>query len=112
MRELDTEEARLLLYCETCVVDHDGRMDARHLNEDDNTILEGWHDVGFIASGRVASEYISPALREQRAQWCRLSEEAWQEAHRQRRLRADRAWELRRWRSTAEKRIRKAADDG
>ena len=112
MKELDFNEARLLLYCETCAVDYDGRMDARHLNGADRTILVGWREDGFIESGRVASEYISPALRSPRAQWCHLSEEAWQEAHRQRRLRGQRTWALRQWRSTAEKRSGKVVDDG
>lgn len=52
MKELDINEARLLLYCETCAVDFDGRMDVRYLNGADLTILEGWHDAGFIESGR------------------------------------------------------------
>ncbi len=96
MKELDINEARLLLYCETCAVDHEGRMDACDLNGADLTILEGWRDDGFVESGRVASEFMSE-LHVQRSHWCRLSEEAWQEAHRQRQLRAERGWKARQW---------------
>ena len=102
MKKLDINEARLLLYCETCAVDYDGRMDDRHLNGADLTILQGWHEDKFVESGRVASEFLGNRTR--RARWCRLSEEAWLEAHRQRRLRAERVWEKRQWRSTTEKR--------
>jgi hypothetical protein len=104
VKELDINEARLLLYCETCAVDFDGRMDDRHLNGADLTILVGWQEAGFVESGRVASEFTFRDGRSMRARWCCLSEEAWQEAHRQRRLRAERAWASRQWGSTAEKR--------
>lgn len=103
MADLDGYEARLLLYCETCSVDYDGRMDGRHLNREDSDKLAAWNQAGFVASGRVAFAFITSG-HGVRTRWCRLSEEAWIEAHRQRRLRAERMWKNRRWETTAEAR--------
>lgn len=97
------DEERLLLYCETCAVDHDGRIDIRHLNSDDVAIMEKWDHTGFVESGRIAfNSFVQQAGK--RSRWCRLSDLAWLVAHRERKLRAERGWEKRRWISTAEKR--------
>ena len=100
MAELDGYRARLLLYLETRSVDYDGVLDTKHLNEEDHATLKAWNENGYVKSGRVAFAMIGGSA----SLWCRLSEEAWIEAHRQRRLRAERCFKSRRWQGTAEAR--------
>ena len=97
------DEGSLLLYLETRAVDHDCRIDHRHLNDDDRVILKRWVETGIVEYGRVASQR-DPFGNVQPAQnYVRLSEEAWELAHRLRRERADRRWANRTWQTTQEK---------
>lgn len=91
----------LLLYLETCAVDHCGRVDLRHMNNDDFEQARKWHEEGFIEFGR-----IEPRDRELRrgANWVRLPAGAIAMAHRLRRERAERGWQGRSYMTTAEKR--------
>jgi len=98
MADLDVKQTRLLLYCETRCVDYGGLLDHRHINTEDRAVLKTWDRTGYVKSGRVALEFVGGS----QSIWCRLSEDAWTEAHRQRRLRAERMFKDRRWRGTIE----------
>jgi hypothetical protein len=100
--DMKKPERSLLIYCETCAVDHIGKMDPRHLNAADFEILDRWEKEGFIRYGRIEAAEFQGRSRGARTHWCRLSEDAWQEAHWQRRLRAEGSWEDREWRTTSE----------
>ena len=98
---MNRQDVALLLYLETCAVDHGGLIDARKMNEGDFVLAENWVSAGFLVGfGRVASECI----KGHRTRWVNLSDRAWFEAHRQRRQRHQRIWERRPWYTTEEKR--------
>ena len=42
------EEKSLLMYLETCAVDHDGRVDLRHMNGEDIGVVARWAETGAI----------------------------------------------------------------
>lgn len=94
------DELSLLLYCEARATDRMGATDSRNMNEADRAILAVWNESGFVASGRICSEYVLQG----RDGWVRLSHEATVAAHAERLARAERAWKDRSWRTTAEKR--------
>jgi len=99
IKELSRDEKSLLLYLETCVVDHAGAVDGRKMNQGDFEIVEKWNEVGFIKFGRICFKDIS----ENRANWVFLSEPAWELAHKERRAKAGRMYEKRYYKTTAEK---------
>jgi hypothetical protein len=103
MKTLETmtkDEKSLLLFFETCAVDHAGKVRTAHMNDDDRKIVERWTAEGFVRYGRVASE----GCNEYGTHWCHLSDEAWALAHAERKARAARVWLKRTWRTTEEKR--------
>ena len=100
MSDLSGYEAQLLLYVETRCVDHTGLLDNRHLNDEDRATLKDWNETGYVKSGRLVFKFIGGG----KSIWSRMSEEAWKEAHRQRRLRAERRFSERKWQGTAEAR--------
>jgi hypothetical protein len=127
-RTLETmtkDERSLLLYLETCAVDHTGKVDGIKMNDEDRAIAERWAQEGFIKYGRVCAadafpcatapeeEFLTeededegssaPLLpRSSKLNWVQLSEEAWTLAHAERRARAERLWAKRDWRTTEE----------
>lgn len=105
-RQLTEGEKSLLLYLETCAVDHGGSVAAVHMNDDDFAIVKEWNSGGFVQFGRIRDSDIikRDSMNKQRAHWCRLSDEAWEIAHCSRRERAERAWTSRQYQTTAEKR--------
>jgi hypothetical protein len=99
------EELSLLLYLETRAVDHAGIVDMSKVNGQDHEIIDRWVVEKFIDFGRICYEDIVEVRRFSRpTSWCRLSPEAWEKAHAERRVRAERMWDSKRFRTTAEKR--------
>ena len=80
------DEQSLLLFLETCAVDHAGRVNVQHMNAKDMDSAQRWNKSGFVRFGRIvaadASRYGS--------HWCELSEPAWVAAHQYRKDRAAR----------------------
>jgi hypothetical protein len=98
---MKTIEGRsLLLFFETRAVDHAGRVKTVHMNEDDMALAKRWDAEGFVRFGRIASEH----LNDNGTHWCHLSDEAWGLVSAERKARAARMWESRRWTTTEEKR--------
>lgn len=85
-------ENSLLLYFETCAVDHRGLIAGSRINGEDIAIAKGWNDSGFVRFGRIASESLGKVHSggQPATHWCRLSEDAWEKAHFIRRERAAR----------------------
>lgn len=92
-------ELSLLLYCESRAVNHGGTLDAARLNNDEFEILRRWVDRGFIRYGRIK---MADHAAVKASLWCELTDAAWQAAHAERRQRASRMWEKRRWKKTSE----------
>jgi hypothetical protein len=100
---LSRDEQSLLLFLETCVVDHGGLVNLGHMNGGDYNIAERWAKEGFIQFGRVASATMPPVSRTSAwSHWCQLSEEAWKSVRILRRERAERLWKSRSYRTTEE----------
>lgn len=89
MANLNRVEQNLLMYLESCAVDKAGLFATARLNSAEFQILDRWEADGYARYGRVAFRCIQrgPAPS---THWFELSEEAWLDAHRSRRERADR----------------------
>lgn len=85
---LTRDEISQLLYLETRVVDHLGLIDARQMNSTDFEISQRWNEQGFIHFGRVSFNSIKHNL----THWVKFTEDAWDAAHKARRLRGHRGW--------------------
>ena len=79
-------EQSLLLYLETCAVDHGGKVESVRMNEEDHAIARRWTVEGFIIFRRIKFKEI----RGTRTHTAALSEPAWEAAHRLRRERVAR----------------------
>ena len=89
MRNLETmtkDERSLLLFFETCAVDYGGKIDARHMNDEDFNIAKQWNTEGFIEFGRIRFHDIVG----KQTHWVTLSIDAWVLAHTERKARAER----------------------
>ena len=102
-KEMTKEEKSLLLFLETQAVDYWGKVDIRHMNEDDMNIAERWNKEGFIKFGRICYKDIKPAGIRVSTHWVNLSEKAMNAAHDERKARAVRTWKKREWKTTEEK---------
>ena len=97
-------ELTLLLYLETCAVDYGGTVDGLRMNEEDFSILHLWKLSGFVEFGRLYSKDCQSRPHGRgRSHWCRLGNAAFKTAHDERRTRAGRMWDKRRWRKSEEK---------
>lgn len=87
------DERSFLLYLETQAVDYGGKLQSARMNESDHAIAKKWHGSGFIQFGRIAFDDIKPRGETgeyPRTHWVVLSEEAWAEAHAERKARCQR----------------------
>lgn len=103
------DENSLLLYLETRAVDYSGRIDQMQMNDGDRRLLAEWSASGFVETGRICFKDVTAGHRKQETNWVRLSEVAFQEAHRLRRERAERCWKNKTYKTTQEKRQEKSA---
>ena len=97
------QELSCLLYLETRAVDHAGRVNVVHLNDDDRATIKIWTESGFIEYGRVCFADIGyQSQRHASTTWVKLSDEAFRLAHAERKARAERQWLKRTYRTTKE----------
>jgi hypothetical protein len=94
------DERSLLLYLETRMVDYDGIIDPRMMNEPDFEIAKRWDREGFIKFGRLKMreiKFLDEKFRnaKTRTHAVRFTTKAWEAAHRERRARSARMIE--RW---------------
>ena len=80
-------ERSLLLYLEACAVDSVGKINGSKMNNEDFTIAARWNNGGFISFGRIPHH---DAARTGATHWVRLSDDAWELAHKERRSRSER----------------------
>ena len=99
--DLSREEKSLLLFLETCAVDHGGLVNPAHMSAEDMVIAERWSEDSFVWFGRVLSKSLKATGKY--SYWCELSEAAWLLAHAERHDRAGRMAKKRIWRKTSEK---------
>lgn len=97
---MNRNEKSLLLYLETCAVDHAGRVNPLRMNEEDMEIIKKWTKEGIINFGRICSEDINS----QGSLWVTLPEETFNLAHMERKARSVHMWEKRYYKTTSEKR--------
>jgi len=106
LKQLTKEEMSLLLFLETQAVDFGGLINTVHMNGNDHNILSDWTENGFVESGRVCFEdiekYNLATQVKRKTMWVRLSQEAFDMAHAERKTRAERMWGKRSWRTTQE----------
>lgn len=81
------QERSLLLYFETCAVDHGGTFEAVRMNANDFAIADRWRERGFIRYGRISAHTMRLKGCAPRTHWVLLSSKAWREAHAERRAR-------------------------
>lgn len=93
LKDMNQDERSLLLYLETCLVDHAGKVKSVHMNADDFDITERWEAEEFIEFGRLPSGEIYAAGKKSShvaTNWVRFSDDAWRLAHAERRARSER----------------------
>lgn len=84
--ELTKDQKSLLLFLETQVVDHGGKIYSPSMNALDRMCARRWATDGFIEFGRIPVRKITS----HRCHWARLSDAAWEIVHQLRRERAER----------------------
>jgi len=99
---MSKDERSLLLYVESCSVDYAGKLEPARMNDADMAILKEWGEAAFpfVTHGRIAAADIKAG----KLLWCRLSPEAWELAHEERKARSEHMWGSRKWQTTAEAR--------
>ena len=90
-----------MLFFESCAVEYGGKVDVRHMNEDDFKIAEAWNKTGYIKFGRICAKDIISGIRAS-THWVELSDTAWTEAHVERKERFNRIDSKRTWTRTEE----------
>ena len=101
MSKIGTKDQRsLILYLESRIVDQSGRVDLRHMNDDDIEQAEKWAVAGFIGFGRIVHRDITAGG----THWVTFTDEAWTAAHGERQAKAKRMWSKRTYQTTVEKR--------
>ena len=85
------EQQNLIMYLETCLVDHGGKVESIRMNGEDYAQVELWKAEGLIRFGRLFAREAHKQGRTYKAtHWVLFSDEAWTHAHRLRRERAGR----------------------
>ncbi len=94
------EEVSLLLYLETCAVDHGGMVDARRMNAEDFDLVKKMQDDGLLRFGRMLSAAIGEVGRRFHfSHWVELLDPGWNQVAQLRRQRADRKMMNKLWRT-------------
>ena len=88
--ELTRNELSLLLYFETQAVDYGGKLEAARISPDEISIAKRWNDEGFVLFGRLPFKTVKTVSGVTRTHWCVLSNDAWEMAHKERRIRSKR----------------------
>jgi len=90
------DERRLLTYLESCAVDHGGTVDQRRMNDADRAIAKIWKEIGYLTEWRRIPFDALPKSQNPAhiPSWLvKLSDEAWKDAHQERRNRHGRLLE-------------------
>lgn len=91
--KLDRQQENLLMFFETCMVDHVGNVSGEHMNEADFKQARQWTKDSFLEFRRYKMAQIrqkSATTSRATTHWVTLGDEAWTLAHKARRERSDR----------------------
>lgn len=84
------DERNLLLYLESCSVEYGGTVDLRRMNKEDLEIAKLWKELGYITEWRrIPFDALpkNPGAAHVATYLVTLSDEAWKDAHQERRNR-------------------------
>ncbi len=94
-RELEPAQRNLLIYLESRMVDNNGLVDTRHMNDADVDIAKEWDKIGYIRFGRLKVAEMQrlgperdPPDYDGSTHYVRLSVAAWVDAHAERHARS------------------------
>ena len=94
METMSKDQQSLLMYFETCLVDHYGRLEGQRMNSLDIKIAEAFNKNGLIKFGRLSMEAIQRLRGDPRGtiytHYVRFTDKAWELAHKFRRERSER----------------------
>jgi hypothetical protein len=76
---LSRDERSLLLYAETCAVDHSGLMEGIRMNAADHQALKSLKAGGYLDHGRIPASLLKEAGT--RTHWVTLTQQGWALAH-------------------------------
>jgi len=85
---LNKDERTLLLFFETCLVDHNGKVATRHMNDIDREIAKKWTEEGFISFKRLPLAEVEDKVTYALTYKVRFSEQAFEITHTLRKERA------------------------
>jgi hypothetical protein len=94
------DEISLVLFFETCCVDQHGAVDPRAMNEEDYNIAKRWDKEGYIRFGRICAADLGRMRG--KTNWVELSDQAWADAHAERKARGMRFLVNRTYKKTSE----------
>jgi hypothetical protein len=77
-------------------------IDEQYMNEDDWAIMKNWASTGYVKWGRLSSDSIQAMVQKIGRHWVELSDEAWVDVAKLRRIRAKRMFDKREWKKTSE----------
>lgn len=89
---LTPTETNLLLFLETCAVDHMGGVDVAHMNAEDMEIARRWDTERFVRFGHLPIGDHKNVAGYCRTHYVVLGDAAWQEVGAARKARAERCW--------------------
>lgn len=72
---MNRKQENLLMYLETCLVDHRGRVAGCKLNADDHDQIDKWIEDGLVRFGRLPSQ--EGDRRFGNTHWVRFRDDAW-----------------------------------
>lgn len=88
---MNREQISLLVYLETCMVDHGGKVEGCRINGDDHALIATWKEEGLVKFGRLfASEACQEGRSYEATHWVLFTDKAWDLSHHFRRKRAER----------------------
>lgn len=82
------EQRSILMYAETCAVEHGGLLEGIRMNADDHVALTQLAVEGILNYGRIPGKLLGTFKVRQATHWCDLTEAGWALAHQLRRARA------------------------
>lgn len=82
------DQRSILMYAETCAVDHGGLLEGIRMNSDDIAALDQLEAAGIVKYGRVPGKMLGSFRVRQATHWCDLTEAGWALAYALRRARA------------------------
>lgn len=81
---MNKDERSMLVYAETCVVDHSGLLEGKRMNRADMDALKKFKAAGLLDYGRIPAALLNSSYG--KTHWVTFNESAWTLAHQLRRV--------------------------